>query len=55
MHIPDWDVEKYRDFYGGFSLRLNMSTLNRIVELVAFLALGFGLRKWVGKSRVIET
>lgn len=46
MQIPDWDVEKYRDFYGGFSLRLNMSMLNRIVELAVFWALGFGVRKW---------
>ncbi len=41
MHIPDWDVEKYRDFYGGFSLRLNVNTLYRILELAGFLVLGY--------------
>ena len=55
MHIPDWDVEKYRDFYGGFSLRLNMSTLNRIMELAAFWALGFGVRKWQGTTQTLES
>lgn len=55
MHIPDWDVEKYRDFYGGFSLRLNMSTLNRIMELAAFWVLGFGVRKWQGTTQTLES
>lgn len=40
MHFPDWDVEKYRDFYGGFSLRLNVFTFYRILECSLFLLLG---------------
>ena len=44
-HFPDWNVEKYRDFYGGFSLRLNMSTLYRILECAGFLTLGYFIRK----------
>jgi hypothetical protein len=45
MYFPDWDVEKYRDFYGGFSLRLNLSTFLRILECGLFLMLGYGLRE----------
>lgn len=44
-HFPDWDVEKYRDFYGGFSLRLNISTLYRILECIGFITLGYFIRK----------
>lgn len=44
-HFPDWDVEKYRDFYGGFSLRLNMATLYRILECAGFITLGYFIRK----------
>ena len=43
-YFPDWDVEKYRDFYGGFSLRLNMSTAYRILEYIGFLAFGHFVR-----------
>lgn len=45
MPFPDWDVEQYRDFYGGFSLRLNMSTVYRIAEWFGFLLLGYFYRK----------
>ncbi len=45
MHFPDWDVEKYRDFYGGFSTRLNQYTLYRIMECAFILAVGYALRK----------
>jgi hypothetical protein len=45
MYFPDWNVEKYRDFYGGFSLRLNLSTFLRILECGLFLMLGYGLRE----------
>ena len=53
MHFPDWDVEKYRDFYGGFSLRLNASTFYRILECALFLVLGYGLRKQQNKVDTI--
>ncbi len=46
MPFPDWNVEQYRDFYGGFSLRLNRSTFERIVECLGFIALGALVRKW---------
>lgn len=44
-HFPDWDIETYRDFYGGFSLRLNMSTLYRSLECAGFMTLGYFIRK----------
>lgn len=44
-HFPDWDVEKYRDFYGGFALQLNINTVYRILELTGFLLLGILVRK----------
>lgn len=44
-HIPDWDVDLYRDFYGGFALRLNIHTLYRILELAFFLGIGFFIHR----------
>lgn len=41
MHIPDWDRETYRDFFGGFALQLNVHTLYRILELTGFILIGF--------------
>ncbi len=55
MHIPDWDVEKYRNFYGGFSLQLNMSTVYRITEWFGFLLLGLFLRKGNQLSNASKT
>jgi hypothetical protein len=40
MHIPDWDVQTYRDFFGGFALQLNLQTAYRYVELFLFIAIG---------------
>ncbi|MCE9647900.1 MAG: hypothetical protein K8S20_18040 [Chloroflexi bacterium] len=45
MSIPDWDVDKYRDFYGGYSLRLNESLLRRAFELGGILIVGIGIRR----------
>jgi hypothetical protein len=45
MAFPDWDVESYRDFYGGFLFRLNAATLYRYFECALILLLGLGLRK----------
>ena len=40
MHIPDWDVQTYRDFFGGFALQLNLQTAYRYAELFLFIAIG---------------
>ena len=40
MHFPDWDVQTYRNFYGGFALQLNVHTAYRFVELFLFLIIG---------------
>ena len=40
MHIPDWDVQTYRDFFGGFGLQLNLQTAYRYAELFLFIAIG---------------
>lgn len=40
MNIPDWDVQSYRDFYGGFALQLNINTLYRSLELIGFMFIG---------------
>ena len=45
MHIPDWDVQTYRNFYGGFALQLNAKTLYRILELILFIAFGIALNR----------
>ena len=54
-HIPPGmsDLENYLDFYGGYFSRVNASSLNRLMELAAFIVLGnilrvpvFGSLKW---------
>jgi len=45
LPFPIWDKGKYLDFYGGFALRLNWSTLYRILECLAFISLGYLFRK----------
>jgi hypothetical protein len=45
LPFPIWDKDQYLDFYGGFSLRLNWSTLYRILECIGFILLGVLLRK----------
>jgi len=45
LPFPIWDKGQYLDFYGGFALRLNWWTLCRILECLAFILLGFLLRK----------
>ena len=40
MHIPDWDVQTYRDFFGGFALQLNLQTAYRYAELFLFISIG---------------
>jgi hypothetical protein len=45
LPFPIWDKDQYLDFYGAFALRLNWSTLYRILECLAFILLGFLLRK----------
>jgi len=45
LPFPIWDKDQYLDFYGAFALRLNWSTLFRILECFAFILLGFLLRK----------
>jgi len=39
MQIPIWDLEKYLDFYGGYSSRVNGVTALRFLEIGAFLVL----------------
>jgi hypothetical protein len=41
INIPDWDVQAYRDFFGGFALQLNVHTAYRFLELLFFIVLGF--------------
>lgn len=45
LPFPIWDKDQYLDFYGAFSLRLNWSTLYRILECLVFILLGLLLRK----------
>jgi hypothetical protein len=45
LPVPLSSVEAYRDFYGGYDVRLSASTLWRIVELVCFILLGWLVRK----------
>jgi hypothetical protein len=45
LPFPIWDKDKYLDFYGAFSLRLNWNTLFRFTEGFAFVAAGLILRK----------
>jgi len=45
MPFPIWNKDQYLDFYGAFALRLNGSTLYRILEGLAFIFLGVLLRK----------
>jgi hypothetical protein len=45
LPFPIWDKEKYLDFYGAFSLRLNWNTFFRFLEGIAFIATGFLVRK----------
>jgi hypothetical protein len=45
LPFPIWDKDQYLDFYGGFSLRLNWSTLYRSLECLVFILLGLLLRK----------
>lgn len=45
VHFPDWDVQAYRSFYGGFSLVLNSQTWLRILELSAFLVIGYFINR----------
>ena len=45
LSVPLTSVEAYRDFYGGYDVRLSASTLWRIVEMVCFILLGWLVRK----------
>ena len=45
LPVPLASVEAYRDFYGGYDVRLSASTLWRIVELASFILLGWFVRK----------
>jgi len=45
MHIPDWDVQTYRDFFGGFALQLNLQTAYRYAELFLFIAIGIFMNR----------
>lgn len=54
-HIPDWDTQSYRDFYGGFALQLNMSTLYRFFELAGFMLIGWLIHKMKFFSREHKT
>lgn len=45
MRIPDWDVQTYRDFYGGFALQLNANTAGRFLELLVFITGGYLLNR----------
>ena len=45
LPFPIWDKDQYLDFYGAFALRLNWSTLYRILECLAFILFGILLRK----------
>jgi hypothetical protein len=35
--IPIWDFEKYLDFYGGYAERVNLVSLLRAIELLAYI------------------
>lgn len=37
LPIPIWDFEKYLDFYGGYADRVNLVSLLRVVELLAYM------------------
>lgn len=52
LPFPIWDKDQYLDFYGAFALRLNWTTLFRILECLGYIFLGFLLRKY---SRSIST
>ncbi len=45
MYFPDWDIQTYRNFYGGFALQLNIHTLYRILELAGFIFIGYFLHR----------
>jgi len=45
IQIPDWDVQAYRDFFGGFALQLNVHTLYRILELLLFISVGLFINR----------
>jgi hypothetical protein len=44
LPFPDWDNEKYRDFYGGSALRWNVQIIYRTLELLVYLLSGHLLR-----------
>jgi hypothetical protein len=37
LPIPIWDFDKYLDFYGGYADRVNLITVLRVVELLAYI------------------
>jgi hypothetical protein len=45
LPFPIGDIDQYLDFYGGFSLRLSWAVLYRSLEYLAFITIGFLLRK----------
>jgi hypothetical protein len=45
MYFPDWNIQTYRNFYGGFALQLNIHTLYRILELAGFIFIGYFLHR----------
>jgi hypothetical protein len=48
LPFPIWDREKYLDFYGAYSLRLNWNTFFRFVEILVYIMAGLITRKKIG-------
>ena len=51
FQIPIWDLDAYLDCYGGYSDRVNISTLYRCAELLVYIAGAVGLRALIHRGR----
>lgn len=51
FQIPIWDLDAYLDYYGGYSDRVNISTLYRCAELLVYIAGAVGLRTIIYRGR----
>ncbi len=51
FQIPIWDLDAYLDCYGGYSDRVNISTLYRCAELLVYIAGAVGLRAIIYRGR----
>jgi hypothetical protein len=50
QYFPIWNINKYLDFYGGYSGRINLIVLKRYLEIVLYIILLKAIKFYIDKS-----